>query len=42
VTRAVNPDTYIGRTAVDPQREKIGAIGQAYVNDQTGDRTGSP
>jgi hypothetical protein len=27
---------YIGRTAVDPQGNKIGSVGQVYLNDQTG------
>ena len=36
MTNAINPDVYIGRTAVDPQGDKIGSVGQVYLNDQTG------
>jgi uncharacterized protein (TIGR02271 family) len=36
MTNAVNPDVYIGRNAVDPQGNKIGSIGQVYLNDETG------
>ena len=36
MTNATTPDLYIGRNAVDPQGNKIGSIGQVYVNDQTG------
>ena len=36
MTNAVNPDVYIGRNAVDPQGNKIGSVGQVYLNDQTG------
>jgi uncharacterized protein (TIGR02271 family) len=31
----MSPDLYIGRTAVDPQGNKIGTIGQVYINDRT-------
>jgi uncharacterized protein (TIGR02271 family) len=36
MTNAASPDVYIGRNAVDPQGNKIGSIGQVYLNDQTG------
>ena len=36
MTNAVNPDMYIGRNAVDPQGNKIGSIGQVYLDDETG------
>ena len=36
MTNALNADAYIGRTAVDPQGDKIGSIGQVYVNDESG------
>ena len=36
MTNAVNPDVYIGRNAVDPQGNKIGSVGQVYLNDETG------
>jgi len=36
MTNAVNPDMYIGRNAVDPQGNKIGSVGQVYLNDETG------
>ena len=36
MTNAVNPDAYIGRSAVDPQGNKIGSVGQVYLNDETG------
>ena len=35
MTNATSPDVYIGRTAVDPQGNKIGTVGQVYINDQT-------
>lgn len=35
MTNAMSPDLYMGRTAVDPQGNKIGTVGQVYVNDQT-------
>jgi uncharacterized protein (TIGR02271 family) len=35
VTNAMSPDLYVGRTAVDPQGNKIGTVGEVYVNDQT-------
>lgn len=36
MTNALNADAYIGRTAVDPQGDKIGSVGQVYVNDESG------
>ena len=36
MTNALNPDVYVGRNAVDPQGNKIGTVGQVYLNDQTG------
>lgn len=36
MTTAPGPDMYVGRTAVDPQGNKIGTVGQVYLNDQTG------
>ena len=36
MTNATSPDQYIGRNAVDPQGNKIGSVGQVYVNDETG------
>ena len=36
MTNAQSPDTYIGRTVVDPQGSKIGSVGQVYVNDESG------
>src|ERR1700712_3647000 len=36
MTNAAPPDVYIGRNAVDPQGNKIGTVGQVYVDDQTG------
>jgi uncharacterized protein (TIGR02271 family) len=36
MTNATSPDMYIGRNAVDPQGDKIGTVGQVYLNDQTG------
>jgi len=36
MTNAASPDVYIGRNAVDPQGNKIGSVGQVYLNDQTG------
>ena len=36
MTNAANPDVYIGRNAVDPQGNKIGSVGQVYLNDETG------
>ncbi|HET9647434.1 MAG TPA: PRC and DUF2382 domain-containing protein [Microlunatus sp.] len=35
MTNAMSPDLYVGRTAVDPQGNKIGTVGQVYINDQT-------
>lgn len=31
-----SPDVYVGRNAVDPQGDKIGSVGEVYLNDQTG------
>ena len=36
MTNPASPDVYIGRTAVDPQGNKIGTVGQVYLDDQTG------
>jgi uncharacterized protein (TIGR02271 family) len=36
MTNATSPDQYIGRNAVDPQGNKIGSIGQVYLDDNTG------
>ncbi len=36
MTNAVSPDVFIGRTAVDPDGNKIGSVGQVYVNDESG------
>ena len=36
MTNAGTPDVYMGRRAVDPAGNKIGTVGQVYVNDQTG------
>ena len=36
MTNAVSPDVFMGRTAVDPEGNKIGSVGQVYVNDQSG------
>ena len=36
MTNAGGPEAYVGRTAVDPQGNKIGSVGQVYFNDQTG------
>ena len=36
MTNATSPDQYIGRNAVDPQGDKIGSVGQVYLNDETG------
>ena len=35
MTNAASPDVYAGRTVVDQQGNKIGSVGQVYVNDQT-------
>ena len=37
MTNTVNPDVYIGRNAVDPEGNKIGSVGQVYLNDETGE-----
>jgi len=36
MTSATSPDQYIGRNAVDQQGNKIGSIGQVYLDDNTG------
>jgi uncharacterized protein (TIGR02271 family) len=36
MTNATSPDQYIGRNAVDPQGNKIGSVGQVYLDDNTG------
>ena len=36
MTAAHNPESYLGRTAVDSEGGKIGSVGQVYLNDQTG------
>ena len=36
MTNTHTPETYMGRTAVDGQGNKIGSVGQVYVNDETG------
>ncbi len=36
MTNAAGPEAYIGRNAVDQQGNKIGSIGQVYLNDETG------
>jgi uncharacterized protein (TIGR02271 family) len=36
MTNAASADHYIGRRAVDPQGNKIGSVGQVYLNDNTG------
>jgi uncharacterized protein (TIGR02271 family) len=36
MTDAMGPDVYAGLTAVDQQGNKIGSVGQVYLNDQTG------
>lgn len=36
MTNAATADQYIGRRAVDPQGNKIGSVGQVYLDDQTG------
>jgi len=36
MTNAVSPEQYMGRNAVDPQGDKIGSVGQVYLNDETG------
>ena len=35
MTSAASPEAYAGRTVVDQQGNKIGSVGQVYVNDQT-------
>lgn len=36
MTNPTSPDAYLGRDAVDPEGNKIGSIGQVYLDDQTG------
>jgi uncharacterized protein (TIGR02271 family) len=36
MTNAATADKYIGRRAVDPQGNKIGSVGQVYLDDNTG------
>jgi uncharacterized protein (TIGR02271 family) len=36
MTEALGVDAYVGKTAVDQQGNKIGSVGQVYLNDQTG------
>jgi uncharacterized protein (TIGR02271 family) len=36
MTNIQTPDAYLGRNAVDPQGNKIGSVGQVYVNDESG------
>ncbi len=36
MTNAQSPEVYVGRNAVDPQGNKIGSVGQVYVNDESG------
>jgi uncharacterized protein (TIGR02271 family) len=36
MTNASTADQYIGRRAVDPQGNKIGSVGQVYLDDNTG------
>lgn len=36
MTNPTSPDAYLGLTAVDPDGDKIGSIGQVYLDDQTG------
>ena len=36
MTITQTPETYMGRTAVDAQGNKIGSVGQVYVNDESG------
>ena len=36
MTNTQTPETYMGRTAVDAQGNKIGSVGQVYVSDETG------
>lgn len=36
MTNATGPDAYVGRNAVDQQGNKIGSVGQVYLNDETG------
>ena len=36
MTYAQGPESYMGKTAVDAQGDKIGSVGQVYVNDESG------
>lgn len=37
MTNALSPDSYLGRDAVDRNGDKIGSIGQVYLDDSTGE-----
>src|ERR1700712_324501 len=37
MTNAQTPESYLGKNAVDAQGDKIGSVGQVYLNDQTGE-----
>jgi uncharacterized protein (TIGR02271 family) len=39
MTTINDPATLIGRTAVDPSGDKVGKVGQVYLDDQTGEPT---
>ncbi len=36
MTSAQSPEAYLGKNAVDQQGNKIGSVGQVYLNDETG------
>ncbi len=36
MTNVQSPESYMGKTAVDPSGSKIGTVGQVYLNDETG------
>jgi len=36
MTNAQGPESYLNLTAVDPDGDKIGSVGQVYVNDESG------
>ncbi len=36
MTNAQTPEAYLGKNAVDPAGNKIGSVGQVYVNDESG------
>jgi hypothetical protein len=42
MTNAATADQYIGRRAVDPQGNKIGSVGQVYLDDNTGQPEATP